>query len=125
LRGAAAGSAATAEVEPRLRLMEAKLTYHAEEIHRGVVERVDRIDSRIQRAMALLAADGEDRCEENVVEFRGVDAGPGQASHHSLPAIAAREALHELNATLKVTREHLDALGASVGRLREAVAKAR
>jgi hypothetical protein len=108
--------------EERLRIMEETLARHAEEIHSSALERIGRIESRVHRAVFLLAPETGEPREENVVDFHQGDAN--SEAHHSLPSKSAQEALLELNATLKVTREHLDALGSSVQRLRAAL-KAR
>jgi len=112
------------QTEERLRFMEETLARHAGEIHSSALERIGRIESRVHRAVFLLSSDAAEQCEENVVEFCGAGGGAGgTVGHHALPAKAAQDALFELNATLKVTREHLDALGSSVRRLRAAVGK--
>lgn len=107
-------------LEIRMELLETKLASHADDLKETVTERVDQIESRFHRAMRSLSGkDGENEAMENVIEF----AAEHVEMHH-LPATAALEALHDLNLTLQLTREHLDALGASVNRMRDAVGKA-
>ncbi len=103
-----------------MELLESKLANHAEDLKDTVSERVDQIESRFHRAMRSLSGkDGDSEAMENVIEF----AAEHLELHH-LPTTAALEALHDLNLTLQLTREHLDALGASVNRMRAAVGKA-
>ena len=107
-------------LEIRMELLEAKLASHAGDLKETVTERIDQIESRFNRAMRSLSGKGgENEAMENVIEF----AAEHVEMHH-LPTTAALEALHDLNLTLQLTREHLDALGASVNRMREAVGKA-
>lgn len=105
------------ELESRLHLLESTLSAHAEELKRGVTERVERIESRFHRAMISLTLDDEGNEAANVVEFEGDDS----VLHH-LPTTAAIDAINELNDTLQLTREHLDALGSSVARMRRSFA---
>ena len=110
----------TDRLEIRMDLLESKLATHADDLKETVSERVDQIESRFCRAMLSLSGkDGEGEVMENVIEF----AAEHLEMHH-LPTTAALEALHDLNSTLQLTKEHLDALGGSVSRMRDAVSKA-
>lgn len=104
-------------IEARMAALELKLAIHAEEIQDGVLERVERIESRFRNAVKSFNSEGgSEGTAENVVEFH-----QESPSSHELRASNAREALNELNATLLVTRKHLEALGASVARMRAVV----
>ena len=109
-------------IEARLAALEAKLVSHAEELKSQVSERVVRIQSRLENAMRPFHPGGEAEKGEdeavNVVPF----AAASPDLHH-LHASNAREALHELNQTLTLTREHLEALSSSVDRMRQSVGK--
>ncbi len=107
----------SAELEARMRLLESTLSAHAEDLKTGVTERVDRIESRFHRAMTTLTSDDEGNEAANVLEFEA-----GDVSLHHLPTTAALDALNELNDTLQLTREHLEALGNSVARMRRSFA---
>tara|TARA_B100000927_G_scaffold7721_3_gene6182 strand:- start:7762 stop:8193 length:432 start_codon:yes stop_codon:yes gene_type:complete len=110
----------TDRLEIRMDLLESKLASHADDLKETVTERVDQIESRFCRAMRSLSGkDGEGEVMENVIEFAAEHVGM-----HHLPTTAALEALHDLNLTLQLTKEHLDALGGSVSRMRDAVSKA-
>ncbi len=105
-------------LDMRMHLLEDKLASHAEDLQSNVAERVDQIESRFERAMrSLCADDASGDSIENVIEF----AAENVELHH-LPTTAALEALNDLNDTIRLTREHLDALGTSVARMRDAVA---
>ena len=109
-------------IEARLAALESKLVSHAEELKSQVSERVVRIQSRLENAMRPFHSDGEaEKADgaDNVVPF--ASASPDL---HHLHASNAREALHELNQTLTLTREHLEALSSSVDRMRQSVGKA-
>lgn len=115
-------------LEARLSTLEVKLVKHAEELKWQVSERVVRIQSRLENAMRPFAEEelsdegesaGEGGAAANVVPF----VGASKNLHH-LHASNAREALHELNQTLRLTREHLEALASSVDRMRRSVDKA-
>lgn len=103
-------------LESRMVLLESKLSVHAEDLRESVVRRVERIESRVSRALTSLGSGQDTPDPDNVVEF----AEAGRDLHH-LPAVAAVSALNELNATLELTRNHLDALDASVDRMRTAL----
>jgi len=102
-------------LEGRMRLLESKLTTHAEDLKTSLVRRVDRIESRVSRALVSLGTDSEEDAE-NVVEFES----EAKDLHH-LPATSALSALNELNETLVITRNHMEALDRSVSRMREAL----
>lgn len=103
-------------LESRMENLESKLEAHANDLKSKVTDRVDRIESRIHRAMSSLTGEGEDQSVENVIEFQGEPK-----SLHHLPAASAISALNELNSTLKQTREHLEALGVSVEKMRRSI----
>ncbi|MCG8601649.1 MAG: hypothetical protein MI807_16015 [Verrucomicrobiales bacterium] len=108
----------TEEIDARISLLESKLASHAEELKENVTERVDRIESRFHRALVSLGSpEGEE--EEKVVEFKS-DA----VTLHHLPATAALSCLNELNDTLQLTRDHVDALEESVDRMRRIARRA-
>lgn len=107
----------TDRLEIRMDLLESRLASHADDLKETVTERVDQIESRFCRAMRSLSGkDGECEVMENVIEFAAEHVGM-----HHLPTTAALEALHDLNLTLQLTKEHLDALGGSVSRMRDAI----
>lgn len=103
-------------LELRLGNLETKLERHARELKDRVTERVDRIESRVHRAISTLSGEKAEEDVKNVIEF---SAG-GKSAHH-LPAASAISALNDLNATLKHTREHLDALRVSVEQMRRTI----
>ena len=103
-------------LEVRMDLLESKLEVHARDLKSRVTERVERIESRIHRAMNSLCGEAEEDGAENVVEFVS-----GEKSLHHLPTTSAISALNELNATLQQTKEHLDALSQSVARMRQSI----
>ena len=105
------------QLESRMKLLETKLGDHAEELKSNIVQRVDRIESRVSRALVTMGADSEDENAENVVEFQG------EGDSHHLPATSAIGALNELNQTLELTRNHMEALNRSVTRMRETLAR--
>lgn len=96
-----------------MRLLETKLGDHAEELKVNIVQRVERIESRVSRALVTLGTETEDESAQNVVEFEGE-----KTSHH-LPATSAIAALNELNDTLELTRNHMEALDRSVSKMRQ------
>jgi len=101
------------QLESRMRLLETKLGDHAEELKVNIVQRVERIESRVSRALVTLGTETEDESAQNVVEFEGE-----KTSHH-LPATSAIAALNELNDTLELTRNHMEALDRSVSKMRQ------
>ncbi len=105
-------------LETRMELLEDKLASHAKDLKCTVEDRVDQIESRFHRAMRTMSQSecAETDSLENVIEFAAENV-----SLHHLPTTAALEALKDLNKTLQLTRDHLDALGTSVARMREAV----
>lgn len=108
------GSAETLEV--RMEKLESKLEMHARDLKDRVTDRVERIESRVHRAISSLSGEKTEEGVQNVIEF-----SPGGKAMHHLPAASAISALNELNATLKHTREHLDALKISVEQMRRAI----
>lgn len=104
------------QLESRMRLLEAKLGLHAEELKASIEQRVKRIESRVSRALVSLGSEVDVEDVENVVEFQT----SGSEMHH-LPAAAALAALNELNDTLELTRNHMEALDRSVSRMRSAL----
>lgn len=107
-------------IEDRMGKLEAKLEIHARDLKARVTERVERIESRIHRAMNSLSGAEEGESAGNVIEFVSEET-----SLHHLPATSALTALNELNATLKQTREHLEALSVSVEQMRRSVPEGR
>lgn len=108
-------------LEEKLSALEVKLVVHAEELTAQVTDRVDRIRSRVERAMEpFIDEEGDSAAKGNgkVVEF---GAPSGEKKRHHLYATNAREALNELNSTLIATKDHLLALDESVARMRKAV----
>ena len=116
-------------VEARLEALEIRLVSHAEELKSQISGRVMRIQSRIERALRPFQPESErervERLADNVVEFgkEGVEAT--KEIDHDLHARNAREAILELNETLRVTREHLESLSSSIERMRESVSAKR
>ena len=109
-------------IEARLATLELKLVSHAEELKLQVSERVMRIQSRLENAMKPFQSPAETgeigEGADNVVAF------VTDAKHlHHLHASNACEALNDLNQTLRLTREHLEALSSSVDRMRQAVSR--
>ena len=100
------------DIDARISMLESKLASHAEELKENVTQRVDRIESRFHRAMVSLGSSKEQEGEK-VVEFQS-DA----VTLHHLPAAAALNCLNELNDTLQLTRDHVEALEESVDRMR-------
>ncbi|MDF2378291.1 MAG: hypothetical protein P1U81_18785 [Verrucomicrobiales bacterium] len=107
-------------LEERMEKLESRLEVHSSDLKDRVTERVERIESRIHRAMTSLSGVTEDESAENVIEF----AAEAKSMHH-LPTTSAISALNELNSTLRQTREHLDALRASVEQMRRSVPRTR
>ncbi|MEM9282123.1 MAG: hypothetical protein AAGA96_09870 [Verrucomicrobiota bacterium] len=104
-------------LEMRMHLLEDKLASHAENLKSTIEERMDQIESRFERSMKSLCGEKDmDESMEKVIEF----ASENLELHH-LPTAAAMEALNDLRDTIGITREHLEALGTSVARMREAV----
>lgn len=113
-------------VESRLSLLEVNLVEHAEELKQQVTERVLRIQSRIESALRPFNTKAErQRVEveaDNIVDF-SENRGPiDPQDRHVLYARNAREAMMELNETLRVTQEHLDSLARMVDRMKRSVA---
>lgn len=113
-------------VESRLTLLEVNLVEHAEELKEQVTERVVRIESRIESALRPFHAKTErQRVEDeadNVVEFSENRGPVDPQDRHLLYARNAREAMNELNETLRLTREHLDSLSRMVDRMKRSAA---
>ncbi len=112
----------------RLARLEQRLAIHADELKSNVSERITRIQSRLERALGGFQLGREEGTEveenpENVVEFRNLRGGkPGQADH-VLCVKNAREAMTELNETLRLTRDHLEALSGSIDKMRSCIPK--
>ncbi len=106
------------QLESRMLLLENKLGHHAEELKSSIEQRVDRIESRVSRALVSLGSEAEEEEEANVVEFQSSDSGN---EFHHLPAVAALAALNELNDTLELTRNHMRALDLSVARMKKSL----
>lgn len=116
-------------VEVRLAALESRLVSHAEELKSNIGSRVMRIQSRIERAMRPFQPESErmkaERSADNILEF-GIDhPGGPETPDKALHARNAREAMIELNETLRVTREHLDALFGSIDRMKQSVSVVR
>ncbi|MBP6783155.1 MAG: hypothetical protein KA152_05165 [Verrucomicrobiales bacterium] len=109
-------------IEARLATLELKLVSHAEELKLQVSERVLRIQSRLENAMKPFQSEvdsGETgEGADNVVAFV-----TDEKHLHHLHATNACEALNDLNQTLRLTREHLEALANSVDRMRQIASK--
>lgn len=106
------------EIDERIAALENNLTVHAEELTRNVVSRVERIESRFHRALISMGGDAEKLEKENVIEFT-----TDHIVLHHLPTVAAIEALNELNHTLQLTREHVDALRDTVSRMKRSAGR--
>ncbi len=118
-------------LEARLAALELRLVNQAEELKSQVADRVLRIQSRLESALKPFQT-GTERSRrrseagtvmeteaKNVVDFiPELSAGvEGRLLH----ARNAREAMVELNETLRLTREHLEALSGSIERMRRSV----
>lgn len=109
------------QIEIRLSELELKLTQHAQELNSEISSRVLRIQSRIESALRPFHVKAEsNRLEEEADNLVSFSEGEGRTKHQ-LYAHNAREAMLELNETLRITREHLDALSGSVERMRTSV----
>lgn len=112
-------------LESRLSALELRLVTHAEDLKFQISERVLRIQSRIESALRPFQAKAErKRLEEdadNVVDFSDTQESGEPRDKHQLYARNAREAMMELNDTLRVTREHLEALSGSIQRMKKSV----
>jgi hypothetical protein len=108
----------TKDIDSRISMLESKLASHAMEMKENVTERVDRIESRFHRAMVSLGS-SEEQEGDKVVEFRS-----DTVTLHHLPATAALNCLNELNDTLQLTRDHVEALEESVDRMRRLARRA-
>lgn len=101
-----------------MRLLESRLGDHAEELKSNIERRVERIESRITRALVSLGSEPEHEDAGNVVQFQQQENTP-----HHLPATSAIAALNELNDTLRMTRNHMEALDRSVSRMRRTLSR--
>lgn len=108
-------------IEVRLANLEVKLVSHAEELKLQISERVVRIQSRLESAMRPFEGGVDEKASDNGA-MNVVPFAPESKDQHHLHASNAREALNELNQTLRLTREHLEALSSSVDRMRQSVA---
>lgn len=112
-------------IEARLEALEVRLVSHAEELKAQIAGRVMRIHSRIERALRPFQPESErekvERSTDNIVEFGQARKGNPASSDPLLHARNAREAMLELNETLRITREHLEALSGSIDRMRKSV----
>lgn len=113
-------------LEARLEALEIRLLSHAEELKAQIAGRVMRIQSRLERALRPFQPESErervERHADNVVEFGKEGDLVVKEVDHGLHACNAREAMLELNETLRVTREHLESLSSSIERMRESFA---
>lgn len=113
-------------MEARLEALEGRLISHAEELKSQIAGRVMRIQSRIERALRPFQPESErervERNADNVVEFGKEGEVSDEPVDHLLHARNAREAMLELNETLRVTREHLESLARSIEQMRESLA---
>jgi dGTP triphosphohydrolase len=109
------------QIEARIAALELRLVDHAEELTQQLTSRVERIQSRVERALLPFSetCEGSDAGAQNVVEFTAASS-----PSHYLHSVNAREALHDLTQALLSTSEHLDALGRSVARMKQSVGKA-
>ncbi|MBU6181024.1 MAG: hypothetical protein KGR69_15260 [Verrucomicrobia bacterium] len=110
-------------VEARLAALEDRLVSHAEELKLNIDNRVMRIQSRVERAMGPFQPGGLDQGAANVLDFRNDDNG--SAAQQALHVRNAREALLELNETLRDTRVHLEALSGSIERMKRSISPGR
>lgn len=113
-------------MEARLEALESRLISHAEELKSQIAGRVMRIQSRIERALRPFQPESErervERNADNVVEFGKEGVETNEPVDHLLHACNAREAMLELNETLRVTREHLESLASSIEQMRASLA---
>jgi hypothetical protein len=110
-------------VEARLAALEDRLVSHAEELKSNIGNRVMRIQSRVERAMGPFQPGGLDQGAANVLDFRNDENG--SAAQQALHVRNAREALLELNETLRDTRVHLEALSGSIERMKRSMSPGR
>lgn len=119
----------TDRVEVRLSALESRLVSHAEELKSCIGARVMRIQCRIERAMRPFQPESErmrlERGADNILEFGSERPGRAETKDEALHARNAREAMLELNETLRTTREHLEALFGSIERMKRSVADRR
>ncbi len=113
-------------LESRLEALEFRLISHAEDLKSQIAERVLRIQSRIERALRPFQPFSEcgliEPVADNVLEFGKEGMVSSESVDHLLHASNAREAMMELNETLRVTREHLESLSSSIERMRASLA---
>jgi hypothetical protein len=116
-------------VEVRLAALEDRLVSHAEELKSNIGNRVMRIQSRVERAMRPFQPESErmraERSADNILEFGSERPGKPEPTAEALHARNAREAMLELNETLRQTREHLEALFGSIDRMKRSVSSGR
>lgn len=116
-------------LDQRLARLEQRLAIHADELKSNVSERITRIQSRLERALGGFQSSREEGTEveknpENVVEFRNLRSGkPEREADHILCVKNARDAMTELNETLRLTRDHLEALSGSIDKMRSCIPK--
>lgn len=123
------GDETARRLEERLAALELRLGAHAEELQGQILGRVLRIQSRLESALAPFQSQSSPRSAEtakaaNVIDFASsAQHAPKGDSHDLLRLRNAREAVKELNQTLRATQQHFDALGESVERMRRLVPK--
>ena len=92
-------SAKIREMDKRLSVLEEKIMTHAEDLHERICESLDRIEDRLEDEILPLAVNPLDRLGGSAA----TDAG---------------DALSEFSNTIKLTREHLEALTKTVSVMR-------
>lgn len=114
-----------ARLEARLSSLEVGLREHSEELKQQVSARVLKIQCRLENALhpfqpeieGSAAADGA----KNVLSFENPQHRLSPEQRNLLHLRNAREAMKELNETLRATREHLEALDSSVEKMRHRI----
>ena len=95
-------SAKIQELDKRLSVLEEKIMTHAEDLHERICASLDRI---------------EDRLEDEILPF-SVNPLDRLGGSSATDATDAGDALSEFSSTIKLTREHLEALTKTVSVMR-------
>lgn len=119
---------AVERLDARLATLEQRLAVHAEELKINVSDRVTRIQCRLERALRPFQTERERNKREgetapNIVEFNATANHGKEPINRTLYVQNAREAMAELNETLRLTRDHLESLSGSIERMRRSIPK--
>lgn len=114
-----------ARLEARLSSLKVGLREHAEELKKQVSDRVLKIHSRLENALHPFQPESETDVAidgaKNVLSFESPRHRLSPEQRNLLHLRNAREAMKELNETLRATREHLEALDSSVEKMRRRI----